>query len=143
MLAIYNGQDTLISISDTSAKFIALYDSTLCTSCQTSNLFIWEEFANKNNNNFQTYIIFSAAKNDLFSVKEDLKKMRYNFPVYIDSGYSFIKMNPNHLWNNIDYHFFLLDEKQKISIIGFPFLKKKKEEEYIKVIEKMRNNISI
>ena len=69
--------------------------------------------------------------------------MRYNFPVYIDSGYSFIKMNPNHLWNNIDYHFFLLDEKQKISIIGFPFLKKKKEEEYIKVIEKMRNNISI
>lgn len=137
MSAIYKGKDTTVLINDNTAKLVVLYDSTLCTLCQTSNLFIWDYFINKNSESFQTFIIFSANQNDLSSVKDGLKKMHYDFIVYVDSGYSFMKMNPGYPWNEINNHFFLLDESQETSIVGFPFLENAKKDQYIKAIEKV------
>ncbi len=138
MSAVYKGKDTTIVISDSTAKFVILYDSTLCTLCQTSNLFIWDYFTSQNSEGFQTLIIFSANQGDMSSVKDGLKQMQYDFPVYIDSGYSFMKMNLDYLWGDINNHFFLLDENQEISILGFPFLEKEKEEEYIEAVENFK-----
>ena len=138
MSAIYNGRDTTVAFPKGKAKFIVLYDSTLCTSCQVSNLYIWRSFIELNDSNFQTYIIFSPDETDLPIVKNDLLEMNYDFCVYIDSAFSFMRMNSNYNWNKINNHFFLLNKQQKVELLGFPFLEKEKEDEYIKTIEKLK-----
>lgn len=139
--AICNGRDTTIFVPKNNAKFVVLYDSTFCTPCQTSNLYLWKRFIELNDSNFQTYIIFSPNEIDLHSVRESLLEMNYDFFVYIDSAYSFMKANPNYVWNKINNHFFLLDKRQMIKLLEFPFLEENKEEEYIKAIEELKQEM--
>lgn len=139
--AIYNGRDTTVFVSKENAKFVVLYDSTFCTPCQTSNLYLWKRFIELNNSNFQTYIIFSPDEIDLHTVRESLLEMNYDFFVYIDSAYSFMKANSNYVWNKINNHFFLLDKRQMIKLLGFPFLEEDKEEEYMKAIEELKQEM--
>ena len=67
--------------------------------------------------------------------------MNYDFFVYIDSAYSFMKANSNYVWNKINNHFFLLDKRQMIKLLGFPFLEEDKEEEYMKAIEELKQEM--
>lgn len=138
---IENGNSTIGIISKKTSKLVAVYDSTLCTSCQVSNLFLWNEFASMANDSLELSIIFVPNKFDYKIIKEELKKMQYSFPVYIDSVGSIYADNPLYDWSDINNHFFLLDENQNISIKGFPLLNDDMKGKYKKKISKLGGNV--
>lgn len=128
-------------ISKHTSKLIAVYDSTLCTSCQTSNLFIWDEFASLANDSFELNIIFVPNRFDYKLVKKGLEKMKYSFPVYIDSAGAIYKDNPLYDWSNINNHFFLLDKEQNVLMVGFPLLNDDMNEKYRGKIKRLRGDM--
>lgn len=137
---IIDGSSKIEAISKRTSKLVAIYDSTLCTSCQVSNLFIWDEFVLLTNDSLELNIIFIPNKFDYKLIKEELKNIKYNFPVYIDSMGAIYKDNPLYDWSNINNHFFLLNKEQNISMIGFPLLNDDIREKYKEKIRDLGGN---
>ena len=62
------------------------------------------------------------------------KNVKFNYPILLDTLGEFEKLNP-HLPKNHLLHTFLLDENNRVVLVGNPLRNKKIEEMFYKIVE--------
>ena len=133
-----NGIDTLLAnFTDSELKLVVYSDSSTCSSCAIQKMFLWNSFiedAEKYQGRLKFYFLFSPTENDLTTVNLALRTNMFDYPVFIDSAGTFAKENP-HLPKNPQLHSFLLDESNKVILVGNPLNNPKIEEMFYKIVE--------
>ena len=131
------GRDTLIHFTDAPMKMVVWYDSVECASCRIQQLHEWNEiirYANETGEIFRPVFIFSPKVNDLHSVNYALHMSDFEHPVYIDKENIFRKNNHG-IPPDERMHTFLLDENNKVVLVGSPLRNKPLWELYKEQIE--------
>lgn len=126
-----------LDIFNKSFKLVNYTDSIGCTSCAINQLDWWEDFidyANKFNGRLKFYFIFSPIKKDLNSIKLAISNKMLNYPIMLDTLKEFERLNP-HLPKNRALHTFLLDENNRVILVGNPLRNKKIKEMFYKIVE--------
>lgn len=138
MKCLLNGKDTLLSdIVKSELKLVIYTDSTACSPCALKGMYLWNRFidyAAKYNKRLKFYFIFSPMKNELETIEFMLQTNSFYYPIFIDTANIFVRMNP-HLPTNPLLHAFLLDEHNKVVLVGNPLQNKKIEELLYKITE--------
>lgn len=118
-------------------KLVIYTDSVGCTSCAINQINLWNSFidyAERFNNQLRFYFIFSPVRKDLNSIKLAIANSLFDYPVVLDTLKEFEKLNP-HLPKNRSFHTFLLDENNKVILVGNPMHNKRIEEMFYKIVE--------
>lgn len=119
-------------------KYIVYSDSVNCISCSIHQMDLWNallEYSKSYNGQLHFYFIFRPAKKDIKSVESILNKnVKFNYPILLDTLGEFEKLNP-HLPKNHLLHTFLLDENNRVVLVGNPLRNKKIEEMFYKIVE--------
>lgn len=120
---LIKGKDTVINdFMDSQLKLVVYTDSTGCSSCSINQFHRWNNllsYAEGFNNRLKYYFIFSPKKNDVHSIKFELRTALFDYPVILDSKSEFEKLNP-HLPKNKALHTFLLDKDNNVILVGSP-----------------------
>ena len=122
---------------NTGLKYVIYNDSLGCTSCAVNKMYLWNDFieyAKLYDSQLKYYFIYSPSKKDCKSVELILKASNFNYPIFLDTLNEFAKLNP-HLPKNRVLHTFLLDENNKVMLVGNPLYNKKIEEMFYKIVE--------
>jgi hypothetical protein len=130
---LYMGKDTACSGFIKPYRVLVYIDSIGCSNCKFK-LSAWQELMQDSNflisNNVDFLFYFQPKK------KEDitflLKVERFKYPVYLDMKNEINRLN--HFPNKIEYQCFLLDNNNKVLMIGNPTLDPKIWELYKEVI---------
>jgi len=110
------GRDTLMILTHAPLKIVVWCDSIgCCSSCRIKRLLEWNEFGDV----FEPIFIFSTKANEQHSIHNTLRTSGFKHPVYIDKGNFFRKNNPD-IPSDARLHTFLLDENNKVILIGNP-----------------------
>ncbi len=120
---IYVGDNSEIHYRDsTQYKLIFFHDSTTCSKCAITNLYLWIDQLDSLSNAFIPTIpilLFSPSKEDTRSALYFAKHSNMNKYIYVDTCQYFIRNNP-HLTHNKLSHTFLLDNKDSVVLVGNP-----------------------
>lgn len=123
MVYWYNKKDTtVIQPSKDQLKFVVYSDSLQCSSCNLRQLPKWENFLGKLQpyaDRLQVYFIFRPLSESIGSFRLTLKSMMLPYPIYMDTTGVFCRTNPQ-LPSNPMLHTFLLDENNKVLVVGNP-----------------------
>jgi len=134
----FKGEDTLVvDYFKSDYKMVIYADSMICTSCGITDILLWEPliaYANTFNNRLKFYFIFSTPNSK--EIRNALKTKLFNYPVLIDEKGEFKKLNP-HLPKNKSLHAFLLDENNKVIMVGNPLRNKELEKLFYKQTQKL------
>ena len=136
-LILHNMDSILISEKINKLKYIIYSDSLDCTSCMINNLSSWEpilEYSKKYNGKLIFQFIFSPIKKDLRQINMLIEYSGFKHQIMIDLKKNFEKLNP-HLPKNKALHTFLLDENNRVVLVGNPLRNKKIEEMFYKIVE--------
>lgn len=122
------GKDTLdfVRSEDELFKLIVYYDSTSCSSCMVSKMFLWNDiidYVDTFKGKFSLYFIFSTSKKDSKQLIFSINNSGFSYPILIDTNNEFAKLN-THLPSNKLLHTFLLDENNNVVIVGNPMQNK-------------------
>lgn len=102
-------------------RVILFSDSMKCSSCEVRTLGEWDNFAQilKRDKNLIIDLIpiYSPSAQDYSSLKSALKNAKPSFPVYLDTTNCFIRSNPQIPSNSL-YHTFVLNDQNKVVLIG-------------------------
>ena len=131
------GRDTLIHLTNAPMKMVVWYDSVGCTACRMQHIYEWGEiihYVNDIRDVFDLVFIFSPKSSDLHNVKIDLRTSGFKYPAYIDKENLFRKKNPG-IPADERLHTFLLDENNKVILVGSPLRNKALWELYKEQIE--------
>lgn len=132
------GRDTLIpDFMWSELKLIVYTDSVGCSSCTVSRMHQWNsfvEYAKQYGNRLKYYHILSPRKQDINKVRIALAGSALEYPVIIDTLGDFGRQNA-HIPQNKALHTFLLDENNKVILVGDPLHNKKIEEIFYKIVE--------
>ena len=106
-----------------------------CGPCSISSLlplylFILE---NEQNENFGAIVILQPS--NIEELDKSLKNLRFRRTVFYDLDGSFERLNP-HLPKDERFHTFLLDENNKVILVGYPVNNPKLKELYLKELNK-------
>ena len=140
MQANLQGKDTLMSFSHAPLKMVVWYDSIGCSSCRIQQMHDWNEiirYAGENCEVFEPVFIFSPKVSDLYSVNIALRMAGFEYPVYVDPGNFFHKNNPD-IPSNERMHTFLIDENNKVVLVGSPLRNELLWELYKEQVESQR-----
>lgn len=143
---MYAGQDTTMNIvNDAYAKMVIFYDSTVCSSCQMSRIWEWEDvvgLSKATNGKFSPVFVFNPPKGKINELKIALKTYPFKYPVFLDEDGEFIKHNPE-LPANTLLHTFLVDKNNKVVLVGKPVGNEQLWELYKSTIRDLVNNNGI
>lgn len=116
--------------------FVEYFDSTECTPCAISRLYLWDLYINKHTeyNDLVKYVFIFSAFDTIDIAFDNYNVNNQLITVYWDSCGTFIKNNP-HIPQNTKMHSFLLDRNNTITLIGNPLSNNK--------IEKLLNKMVI
>ena len=123
--ATVQGKDTLLSgFGDRDMKLVVFFDSVGCSSCQVKQMNQWQEiidFSKATKQKFNIVFIFSPkiGKSFLHEVRNSLRASQFSYPVFIDTLSSFLSANPA-IPDDKRFHTFLLDENNKVVLVGNP-----------------------
>lgn len=135
---MFNVSTGVVSNSvSTGLKYVIYNDSLGCTSCAINKMYLWNDFieyAKPYNGRLKYYFIYSPSKKDRKGIELILKKSNFGYPILLDTLNEFAKLNP-HLPKNRVLHTFLLDEDNKVILVGNPLHNKKIEEMFYKIVE--------
>lgn len=123
--------------------FVEYFDSTECTPCAISRLYMWDLFINKHKeyNDMVKYVFIFTAFDTIDIAIDNYIINNQLISGYWDSCGSFIKNNP-HIPQNTKMHSFLLDQNNKITLIGNPLFNNKIEKLLNKIVRKrLKSNI--
>ncbi len=123
--------------------FVEYFDSTECTPCAISRLYMWDLFINKHKeyNDMVKYVFIFTAFDTIDIAIDNYIINNQLVSGYWDSCGSFIKNNP-HIPQNTKMHSFLLDQNNKITLIGNPLFNNKIEKLLNKIVRKrLKSNI--
>ena len=102
-------------------KIVLFNDSLKCSTCEVRTLGEWDNFAQilkrEKNITLNLIPIFSPSASDYLPLKSALKNSKPSFPVYLDTANCFIRSNPQIPSNKL-YHTFVLDDQNRVVIIG-------------------------
>lgn len=133
-----NGKDTIFSnFGESKLKLVIYSDSIVCTPCALKGMYLWDRFidyAAKHNGQLRFYFVFAPIKKDLKTMEFMFKTNSFYYPIFIDTAGVFAKMNSN-LPTNPLLHAFLLDEYNKVILVGNPLYNKQIEKLFYKIIE--------
>lgn len=119
---------------DSEIRMIVYFDSTACSNCTIKNFWIWTGLINsfeQYNDQASIVFIFAPGKSERLHTKSMLKDYVVNYPVYIDSAYTFRKINPK-----INNQFFgIIDHDNNVLLSGYPFDSPNKQNQYIRILK--------
>lgn len=118
-------------------KLIVYTDSIGCTTCAINHIHLWEsyiDYSKQINNQLRFYFIFSPMKSELRKIKLMIANTILDYPILLDSLREFEKLNP-HLPKSRALHTFLLDENNKVILVGNPLQNKKIKDMFYKIVE--------
>ena len=124
-------------VSDSCTKLVKYVEVFDCSDCQINQLSLF------NNDTFNSglskrisivYIVATPTGMNTYELYSKLCEKRIRGTVYLDTCNAFLQANP-HVPENTLFHTFVLDEKDKVVLIGDPFKNKKMERLLLKVIE--------
>lgn len=116
-------------------KILIYVNSTGCTPCKLK-LEAWKlliKELNSISNNGVSYMFYFADKKPK-EIEIMLRNEGFDLPVVIDEKNKLDKLN--HFSDNENFHYFLLDEKNRVKIVGNPVYNTKIKELYFSEIQK-------
>lgn len=125
--SLINGANEKTVDSMRCLKYVIYNDSLDCTSCALNKMYLWNDFieyAKPYNGRLKYYFIFSPSRKDCKNVELILKEDNLDYPILLDTLNEFVKLNP-HLPKNRVLHTFLLDEDNRVILVGNPLHNKK------------------
>ena len=81
------------------------------------------------------FIVQASHKNSVEAIISALNHYEVEYPMYVDSASTFSEMNP-HIPSEDMYHVFLLDEKDRVVLVGNPLFNSKIENKLLQILEK-------
>ena len=137
MQATYEGKDTtFVEVAD-GIKLIVYSDSASCNSCALSKIHFWNDLLDEirlYGERLNVYFIFSPSTEELANIRLSLSASRFYHPIYVDTSGIFIRENP-HLPHNPLFHTFLLDEDNRVVLVGNPLENVRIEELFWKIVK--------
>ena len=129
------GRDTIIpDILNHKYKILTYIDTTGCTACRLK-LFDWKLFINELNNLSTDVAIIFVIHSENYRDFEEIQKLnKFFYPVFYD--YNAELDNLNHFPKDPDFQTFLLDQADKVLIIGNPIMNDAVRLLYEKIIKK-------
>jgi len=126
-----------MDLMNTPLKLVVWYDSTGCSPCRIQQMYKWYEiidYAKESEQKFRVIFIFTPRQG------EDIAKslISFNYPVYIDKKTDFI-INNHRLPQKETFKTFLLDQNNKIVMVGNPIGNEKLWELYKERINILSN----
>ena len=133
--SIYGKEACAAPALDAPFKIVYYVDSVGCLSCKL-NLRKWKSFMQEvdslSEDKVSFFFYFHPKKNDQAALNNELKGNNFEIPVCIDKGDLFCRQNQ--LPETESFHAFLLDEQNKVSVIGNPILNPSVRELYFQVL---------
>lgn len=143
---MYGGKDTVMHITnDALARMVIFYDSTVCSSCQVSRIWEWEDvvgLSKATNGKFAPVFVFNPPKGKVNELRIALKSYPFKYPIFIDEDGEFVKQNPE-LPANTLLHTFLIDKNNNVTLVGKPTGNDQLWELYKSTIRDLVNNNGI
>ena len=100
-------------------KYVVYVDSMECSPCKIAHLGIWNYFRNELADNCAAlYMIIATSRDMVHEIQEIHNQYRHRTPVYIDTLGVFERDNPQIASMTTEYHSFLLDENNRIVVVG-------------------------
>lgn len=118
-------------------KLVHYVDSATCSSCYLQkialkkNLFSMETFSN---NEFYNVFIISPDRKSKETLRSKYREKLIPQTIFVDTANVFMKANAN-IPSESMFHTFLLDENNKVVLVGNPMLNNKIEDMMISILE--------
>lgn len=133
--------DSIIDVSPwqkAKMKLVHYIDSATCSTCYlqkaATNEFL-HSMENMSDNEFCNVFIINPDKKARKRLEADFKDKQIPSTIFVDSANVFLEVNPNIPTESM-YHTFLLDEGNKVILVGNPMLNKQIGDMVIAVLEK-------
>ena len=131
----YDGQTPDSSLWDCPLKMVVYVNREGCESCKLMSLLPVYQFALEHKRFKKFGMILILSPSHIESAEEFLAPFRFHYTIFYDLDDSFERLNP-HLPKNERFHTFLLDENNKVILIGNPTQNLKLKKLYIKELNK-------
>ncbi|ATA75400.1 hypothetical protein [Capnocytophaga sp. H2931] len=132
----FTGDTVPCKYQDYKHKMLIYVDSTGCTPCKLKlgawELLIKELNALPNGSNLSYIFYFADKKRNEIDII--LRNEGFDLPVVVDEENKLDKLN--NFSDNENFHYFLLDEKNRVKIVGNPIYNTKVKELYFSEIQK-------
>ena len=135
MPKIYNHTQPDSTLLQSSVKMIVYLDKQGCQGCKLLDLLSFNSFINELQIFKKVGIVVLLHPSQFDATDYFLGQIRYNHTVFYDLDGSFERLNP-HLPKNERFHTFLLDENNRIILIGNPIGNPKLKKLYLAVLNK-------
>lgn len=139
MMCIEGTSDSFFVKSD-ALKWIVYLDSANCSSCSLRSLYIWHNFLDKIEKYREDigvfFIVHPSVTEDVGSLYLTAKGLHFPVPIYLDTLNCFIKDNP-HIPSNPLMHTFLLDENNRVILVGNPMQRPRIEDLFWSMVKKV------
>jgi hypothetical protein len=135
--SLLNHDGSMCQLDTITLKLIVYYDAIDCVPCQLKTIPYWQQIiyeAAKYEACLQFIFIFNTSNEQ--EIAEIFEEHQFTMPVIYDPKQVF-KRN-NHLLDNTNYHTFLLDDNNKIILVGSPIGNSKLWNLYKQTIEDQR-----
>lgn len=104
-------------------NLVVYFDSLECMSCVTSRLHNWDKFINEletQSPKVNVIFLFSPQLNLYEEVKGAILFQKFKYPIWMDKYHLFINNNHDVIPEEVYYHTFLINNKNKIIFVGDP-----------------------
>ena len=119
-------------------KLVHYVDSAACSTCYLHKVASYEllfRMEKLSNNEFYNIFIVNPDKKARKIIEFDFIEKKIPQTIFVDSTNVFIEANPN-IPSESMYHTFLLDENNKVILVGNPMLNQQVEDMMLSVVEK-------
>ena len=124
------------SLLDRPFKMVVYVNQEGCQDCRLHALLPWIYMFILENRHFENFgVIMILNTSDMESTDDTLEELRFRHTVFYDLDGSFEFLNP-HLPKNERYHTFLLNEENKVILVGNPIRNEKLKKLYLKKLNK-------
>ena len=115
-------------------KLVVFVDSSECSSCALDRLGEWLPYLQSHNglNGFKFLVVLESNKLDMNYAKEQIEIAGIQSPVFLDTLSIFRRHNPQ-IPNNKLFHTFLLDESDRVLLVGSP-LRNERVDKLLRII---------
>ncbi len=118
-----NEKEVLYSFERCPMKLVVYVDSTSCSSCLMKNMYHWydviDEVERRYHGKLKTVFIFNPIKKQLRIFEYAYRNSAFGYPIFVDTTNVFRRMN-THIANSKEYHTFLLNEENRVVLVGCP-----------------------
>lgn len=130
-----NGNPNTVFREDKAYSAVIYANSTQCTPCFIKKLKEWNDMITTANANVRFVFIIEPRQGESNILCDMLEESGFSHKVLIDANNSFRKSNP-HIPKDAMYHTFLLDEDNKVVLVGNPLRNNRIKEIFLRTVNK-------